>query len=93
MIEEINSIADDGINDYYNDSEGNEKPDREHIMRSRLRVDTRKWIACKALPKVYGEKSQLVLDIAANVQSINSTITDPVEAARIYQKIMQDDPA
>lgn len=56
LVEEINDIADDGTNDYYEDADGNEKVNSEHIQRSRLRVDTRKWIACKLLPKVYGEK-------------------------------------
>lgn len=26
------------------------------VQRDRLRVDTRKWVACKLLPKVYGDK-------------------------------------
>ena len=30
----------------------------EHIQRSRLRVDARKWIAAKLLPKRYGDKLQ-----------------------------------
>jgi hypothetical protein len=30
--------------------------DQEAINRSRLRVDTRKWLLAKLLPKVYGEK-------------------------------------
>lgn len=32
--------------------------DREHVGRSRLRVDTRKWLLAKALPKIYGDKLQ-----------------------------------
>jgi hypothetical protein len=28
----------------------------EHLQRSRLRVDTRKWIASKLKPKKYGDK-------------------------------------
>lgn len=33
----------------------------EQIQRSRLRVDTRKWIASKLKPKKYGESSQIAL--------------------------------
>jgi len=33
--------------------------DHEHIQRARLRVDTRKWILSKMLPKVYGDKFQV----------------------------------
>jgi hypothetical protein len=32
--------------------------DAEHVQRSRLRLDTRKWLLSKALPKVYGDKVQ-----------------------------------
>ena len=31
----------------------------EHIQRSRLRVDTRKWVASKLLPKRYGDKQEV----------------------------------
>jgi hypothetical protein len=58
LVEEILNISDDSSNDYYEDKEGNEKFNAEHVNRSRLRVDTRKWIACKLLPKVYGDKVQ-----------------------------------
>lgn len=33
----------------------------ENIQRSRLRVDTRKWIASKLKPKKYGEASQVTV--------------------------------
>ncbi len=32
--------------------------DHEHIQRSRLRVDARKWLMSKMAPKKYGEKLQ-----------------------------------
>jgi hypothetical protein len=31
----------------------------DHIARARLRVDTRKWILSKMLPKIYGDKLQV----------------------------------
>ena len=62
LAEEIEDIADDGSNDYYEDKDGNERFDSEHVQRSRLRVDTRKWIACKLLPRVYGERVQVESD-------------------------------
>lgn len=33
--------------------------DHEHIQRARLRVDTRKWILSKMLPKVYGDRAEI----------------------------------
>lgn len=66
LAEEIKAISDDGRRDYKTDADGNEVPDHDHIARSKLRVDTRKWIASKLKPKVYGDRQQL---------DINGTLT------------------
>jgi hypothetical protein len=61
--EELVEIADDGTNDWMEratrDGRIERVLDREHIDRSRLRVDTRKWLLSKLLPKKYGDKLQL----------------------------------
>lgn len=58
MAEEIIDIADDGENDWMEtqDDQGGEawKINGEHIQRSRLRIDSRKWLAAKLSPKIYG---------------------------------------
>ena len=59
LFEDILKIADDGSNDTYLDDEGFSKTDQDVIARSRLRVDTRKWMAAKMLPKKYGDKLEL----------------------------------
>lgn len=56
LAEEILSIADDGLNDTYEDGEGNKRTDTDVIARSKLRVDARKWLASKMAPKKYGDK-------------------------------------
>jgi transposase-like protein len=56
---EIIDIADDGSNDTYEDDEGHVKTNYDVIQRSKLRVDTRKWIASKLLPKKYGDLVRL----------------------------------
>lgn len=59
LLEEIVDIADDGSNDWMveNDPENpGYKANGEHIQRSRLRVDARKWAASKLRPKKYGDK-------------------------------------
>lgn len=56
MAEEILEIADEGRNDTYLDEKGNKIVDYDHIQRSKLRVDARKWVAAKLLPKKYGER-------------------------------------
>lgn len=61
MAEDILDIADDGTNDWMEkqDSEGNAAGwsfNGEHVQRSKLRVDARKWLMSKMKPKKYGEK-------------------------------------
>ena len=58
LADELTDIADDGSNDFTTDKDGKETVNHEHIQRSRLRVDTRKWVAAKLLPKRYGDKLQ-----------------------------------
>lgn len=54
--DEIIDIADDGSNDTYIDEKGNTKTDWDVVHRSRLRVDSRKWLLSKLEPKKYGDK-------------------------------------
>jgi len=56
MAEEILDISDDSSLDMAFTEDGKQYVDREHINRSRLRVDTRKWILSKLKPKKYGER-------------------------------------
>lgn len=57
LADEIIDISDNGSQDII-DSENGTKFNFEYAARSRLRVDSRKWIACKLLPKIYGDKVQ-----------------------------------
>lgn len=60
--EEITEISDNGSNDWMsaNDPENpGYKLNGEHINRSRLRVDTRKWLLSKLAAKKYGERMAL----------------------------------
>lgn len=60
MADEIIDIADDSRDDWITKKTkgGNEfkQVNREATERSKLRVDARKWLLAKALPKVYGDK-------------------------------------
>src|SRR5258705_5216169 len=47
FLEEIFEIADDGSRDSFTDSDGYERINHDHINRSRLRVDARKWAMSK----------------------------------------------
>ena len=56
LVDEILAIADDSSQDILVNEEGKEIYDGERVARSRLRIDTRKWLACKLVPRVYGVK-------------------------------------
>ena len=63
--DEIMDIADNGSNDWM---EAKKKEgavvllDREHVERSKLRIESRKWLLSKLKAKKYGEK----LDMTTN---------------------------
>ncbi len=60
MADELMEVADDGSNDWMKrqdeDGQSSYVLNGEHVQRSRLRVDTRKWLLSKALPKLFGDK-------------------------------------
>jgi len=59
FADELAEISDDGSNDWMarNDPENpGWVVNGEHLQRSKLRVDTRKWIASRILFKKYGDK-------------------------------------
>lgn len=66
LFDETLDIADDGTNDFTTktntDGSTYEAVNHEHIARSKLRVDTRKWMAGKLAPKKYGHKVTLAGD-------------------------------
>jgi len=76
LAEEIILISDDSSRDTIIDEDGNERTNQEVVARSRLRVDSRKWLASKMMPKKYGDK----LDITADVKV--QTLTDEQLAER-----------
>ena len=58
LADELLDISDDGSNDWM-EREGFTTLNGEHVQRSKLRVDTRKWVASKLLPKKYGDRVDL----------------------------------
>lgn len=66
MAEDMLEIADDGRNDTFTTAEGKEIVDSDVIQRSKLRVDTRKWLMSKLLPKKYGDS----MDVTSKGESI-----------------------
>ena len=56
MAEEILVIADDARNDWMERNSGGVELNAEHVQRSRLRMDARRWLASKILPKQYADR-------------------------------------
>ena len=61
MVDDMQDIADDARNDWMTNNDPDNPGFRfmgENVNRSRLRVDTRKWIAARLKAKKYGDKIQ-----------------------------------
>jgi hypothetical protein len=64
IADEILAIADDSRNDWVQRRAEAGKPDgpvetvfdQEHVRRCRLRIDARRWLLSKILPKTYGDR-------------------------------------
>ena len=76
IFDEMIDIADDTSNDTIY-SESGEKVNSEWINRSRLRIDTRKWILSKMNPKKYGDKT----DITTNGKDVNIPLIEWVKSS------------
>lgn len=73
--DEIITIADDGSRDTIirvnRKGEPYESPDHDHINRSRLMVDTRKFVMRCLAPKKYGERVQVDATLDIHVKEIS----------------------
>lgn len=59
IFDEMLDIADDGSNDWMESQEGGVDYNGDAVQRSKLRIDTRKWMAAKLAPKKYGESTTI----------------------------------
>lgn len=61
--DEIVDISDDGVNDWVErEAESGRLATQyngDHVARSRLRVDTRKWLLSKLKPQTYGDRTMI----------------------------------
>ena len=81
MADEIIEIADDSSGDVI-ETERGPVANAEFAARSRLRVDTRKWMLSKMLPKVYGDKlDHNVSGSVDMIHKITRTVVKPESKA------------
>lgn len=88
LAEEIIDIADDDSQDQMLTETGI-KPNAEFIQRSRLRIEARKWMACKLLPKIYGDKSE-VLTTSIEDEELKATINQIKNSVEVLKKYERD---
>lgn len=72
LVDEVLEIADDTSKDTKETSNG-EVCNSEYVNRARLKVDTRKWLAAKLVPRLYGERTE-------NIQKV--TISEMTQKAK-----------
>jgi hypothetical protein len=95
MEHEIIDISDESVNDYMERMDEKGEPTgtyafcKENVMRSTLRVNTRKW---RRNPKKYGDKIHQLVDQTTTSVNANVDISDsddPQEAAQKYMDMMR----
>lgn len=64
LVDQILEISDDTSQDQLVDEQGKIRFNPQSINRARLKIDTRKWLAAKLVPRVYGVKpgEELLVD-------------------------------
>ena len=82
IFEEMIDIADNATNDWM-ERQGEKSSgwvlNGDHVQRSRLMIDTRKWMLAKMQPKKYGEK-------------IDHTLANPDGSNIVFQTIVEPKP-
>jgi hypothetical protein len=73
LADEIIAIADGDEHDTIITEDGIQK-NREVIERSRIKIDARKWVAAKLLPKKYGDK--LEINDVSKAKTLVMIVTD-----------------
>ena len=100
LADEIVAIADEN---YTTDEHGvKERLSSEAIQRNRLRVDTRKWMLAKMLPKVYGDHTKVTNEhtgkdggpiqlAAVDLRGLSDSELDDMQ--RLLDKVGSDEPS
>ena len=82
--DQIISVSDDGSEDVVFNDEGKAITNWENVQRSRLRVDSRKWLLSKLLPRQYGDK----VEVEQNT-TINYVIASDPMSEKEFEKLYE----
>jgi hypothetical protein len=69
MENELLEIADDTDRDYREGKNGQEIPNKEVVLRSKIRIESRQWLMSRRDPKQWGDKSSV--DVSANIMLLS----------------------
>lgn len=90
MSEDLLDIADDGTNDWMErenkDGSTYDVVNSEVLQRSKLRVETRKWLMAKMKPKKYGDK----LDVTSDGKALPTPILGSLSIKDTTDEIKED---
>jgi len=81
---EIIEISDDSAGDYVITEDGRRVVDNEHINRSRLKVDSRKWLLSKLLPKRYGDRIRADMNVGVDPEALRG-LSEEKKRARVAE--------
>ncbi len=73
LVDDIIEISDDSARDDKHNENGDVSCNSEWVARSRLRVDTRKWIAAKLVPRLYGD-NMLARELADEMEEFKKLL-------------------
>ena len=69
MENDLLEIADDTDRDYREGKNGQEIPNKEVVLRSKIRIESRQWLMSRRDPKQWGNKSSV--DVSANIMMLS----------------------
>jgi hypothetical protein len=81
---EIIEISDDSAGDFIISEDGRRAVDHENINRSRLKVDSRKWLLSKLLPKRYGDRVTADVNVGPSPEALRA-MSPEAQRARVIE--------
>lgn len=75
LVDEMMEIANDTSNDFVMTDKG-PRFNSEHVQRSRLRIDTIKWVATKLVPRLYGETKHIEISGDVGIKALTDEQLD-----------------
>ena len=70
LVDQMMDIANDSSMDF-KEVNGKKTFDGDHVQRSRLRIDTIKWVSTKLVPRLYGDRTQVDVSGEVGVKALS----------------------